>query len=137
MKPSLGASLVAIVIATFHAGPALAQSEAPAAATSAQVPIGEPEIVVTARRRAERLQDVPVAVTAVSGDSLRAANIVQVQDIQQKVPGLTIQPWPSTSPTSFKTVRKASTQACSTWIRCRSSRGRRERFSGATPPAAP
>lgn len=92
MRPNLSASLGAIVIATFYAGPALAQSETPAAAASVQVPIGEPEIVVTARRRAERLQDVPVAVTAVSGDSLRAANIVQVQDIQQKVPGLTIQP---------------------------------------------
>ncbi len=50
------------------------------------------EIVVTARRRDERLQDVPLAVTAISGEALAAANIVDVQDMQQKVPGLTIQP---------------------------------------------
>lgn len=49
------------------------------------------DIVVTARRREERLQDVPVAVTAIGGASLAKANIVQVQELQQKVPGLTIQ----------------------------------------------
>lgn len=51
-----------------------------------------PAIVVTARRREERLQDVPLAVTALSGDSLAQANIVSVADLPQKVPGLTIQP---------------------------------------------
>lgn len=46
---------------------------------------------MTARRREESLQDVPIAISAVSGADLAAANVVQVQDVQQKVPGLTIQ----------------------------------------------
>ena len=91
MKPSHNASLIAIAIATFHAGPVMAQAQAQPVPPDQVAEAGQ-DIVVTARRREERLQDVPVAVTAVSGASLRAANIVQVQDIQQKVPGLTIQP---------------------------------------------
>lgn len=50
------------------------------------------EVVVTARRREERLQDVPVAITALGTDTLQQASIVQLQDVQQKVSGLTIQP---------------------------------------------
>ncbi|MBV5271730.1 MAG: TonB-dependent receptor, partial [Afipia sp.] len=55
-------------------------------------PVDDGDIVVTARRRAERLQDVPVAVTAVSGETLAAANIVQLGDLQTKVPGMTMTP---------------------------------------------
>jgi iron complex outermembrane receptor protein len=95
MKTGLGASLGVIAFVAFYAAPTQAQSTTGNAAKvtpPGPVPVGDAEIVVTARRRAERLQDVPVAITAVSGDTLRAANIVQVQDLQQKVPGLTIQP---------------------------------------------
>ena len=41
------------------------------------------DIVVTAQRRAERLEDVPMAVTAVSADRLANANIVNLHDIGQ------------------------------------------------------
>lgn len=47
------------------------------------------EIVVTARRREENLQDVPVAVTAVSAESLRALGILDVRDLALTVPSLT------------------------------------------------
>lgn len=50
---------------------------------------GFEEIVVTARRRAERLQDVPVAVSAIAGDSLASRSIQQVQDLTRIVPGFT------------------------------------------------
>src|SRR3546814_491700 len=63
----------------------------PAPQTEAAAANDAMDIIVTARRREERLQDVPVAVTAVTGQNLAAANIFQVQDIQQTVPGLTIQ----------------------------------------------
>jgi iron complex outermembrane receptor protein len=84
------AALVAAIAAT--ATPAFAQSAEPAQDQTVQEDAGETgEIVVTARRREERLQDVPVAVTVLGSESLGSANIFQVQDIQQKVPGLTIQ----------------------------------------------
>lgn len=48
-------------------------------------------IVVTARKTAENLQTVPVAVTALSGDALTEAGINNVFDIQGKVPNLYLQ----------------------------------------------
>ena len=48
------------------------------------------EIVVTARRREERLQDVPIAVTALTGDFLRDKQVNTVKDIAAYTPGLNI-----------------------------------------------
>lgn len=46
------------------------------------------EVIVTARRRAESLQDVPIAVTAMSEDYLRMSNIVELSDLATHVPSL-------------------------------------------------
>ncbi|MEJ0040405.1 MAG: Plug domain-containing protein [Gammaproteobacteria bacterium] len=48
------------------------------------------EVVVTAQRREERLQDVPIAVTAVSHDTLARRNAVDLSDLPGAVPGLSI-----------------------------------------------
>ena len=48
------------------------------------------DIVVTAQRRSERLQDVPIAVTAITGDDLRERRIADVLDLSGRVPGLQI-----------------------------------------------
>ncbi len=48
------------------------------------------EIVVTAQKREERLQDVPVPVTAISADTLLESNEVRLQDYYNRVPGLNI-----------------------------------------------
>ena len=47
------------------------------------------EIIVTAQKREQSLQDVSVAVSAVSGDDLAQAGISNLQDIQQVVPTVT------------------------------------------------
>ena len=47
------------------------------------------EIIVTATKRSERLIDVPVAVTALSGDALANNQISSVNTLQQLVPSLT------------------------------------------------
>jgi outer membrane receptor protein involved in Fe transport len=44
------------------------------------------EIVVTAQKREESLQDVPLSVAAVSGDKLLAAGIVRLDDLKGYVP---------------------------------------------------
>jgi len=49
------------------------------------------EVVVTARRRSESLQEVPQTVNAVTSDTLRRLNITQFQDVQNVVPGLQLQ----------------------------------------------
>jgi len=46
------------------------------------------DIVVTARRRAESVQSVPIAVSAVSGQSLQAQHIVAMTDLQSRTPSL-------------------------------------------------
>jgi iron complex outermembrane receptor protein len=46
------------------------------------------EVVVTARKRAESVQDVPVAVTAISADSLRKQQFQSLKDANFSVPNL-------------------------------------------------
>ena len=48
------------------------------------------EVVVTAQKRSESVQDVPLAVTALSAAALQARGISSPQDLQFSVPGLTI-----------------------------------------------
>lgn len=48
------------------------------------------EIVVTARRRAENLQNVPVAVTAFSNDTLNRNGAADLGDVQNLVPNLVL-----------------------------------------------
>jgi outer membrane receptor protein involved in Fe transport len=57
--------------------------------TSSVFPIKLQEVVVTAQKRVERLQDVPVPVTALSADALLERNQAQLQDYLQEVPGVT------------------------------------------------
>jgi len=57
---------------------------------AAAAPADSNEIVVTAQRRAEKLQDVPLSVTAVSGDNLRTiqAGGEDILALSGRVPGL-------------------------------------------------
>jgi len=48
------------------------------------------EVVVTATKRAVNIQDVPVAVTSVSGDKLAKMQITDILSLEKAIPGLTI-----------------------------------------------
>ncbi|MDT0575469.1 TonB-dependent receptor [Croceicoccus sp. F390] len=50
------------------------------------------EIIVTARRREERLQDVPIAISAIGQEALESRGYDSVTDVQQTVPNLTFTP---------------------------------------------
>ena len=68
--------------------PAPDQKVAPdAAANSEPDPAGE--VTVTARRQTERAQDVPVALSVVSGARLKQTGAYTLGDLQQQVPSLT------------------------------------------------
>src|SRR5579864_5153234 len=71
---------------------------------------GLEEITVTAQRRSERLQDVPVAVTAISGSELIERGVRQAGDIVDSVPNLLLNlPYgPEAQPTF--TLRGVTTQ---------------------------
>jgi iron complex outermembrane receptor protein len=49
------------------------------------------EIIVTAQRRAQNIQDVPIAVTAVSGDFLDSIGAIDITDVQKITPNATIE----------------------------------------------
>lgn len=48
------------------------------------------EVIVTARRTSENMQDVPVSISAMSESDLRRENIATAQDLQGKIPSLVI-----------------------------------------------
>lgn len=59
-------------------------------AAEATASVGTDDIVVTAQRREERAQDVPVVVTAITSDKLSRLNIASPQDLMGKVPSMTV-----------------------------------------------
>ena len=59
-------------------------------ATAAAPQTGDQDIVVTARKRAETLLDVPIAATAISGNTLTERGINSVREAAALTPGLNI-----------------------------------------------
>ncbi|KEQ52327.1 TonB-dependent receptor precursor [Sphingobium chlorophenolicum] len=87
------AILSTTALTSVMALPALAQNapaSPPAAASSGQNATAIEDIVVTAQRRSERLQDVPVAVTAASAAKLAAVGIASTQELTVVTPGLSM-----------------------------------------------
>ncbi len=68
--------------------PIFAQEAAPAE-PAARDQGGVEVITVTARRKEENIQDIPIAVSAFSADDLQTSNIDDVADVQFNVPNLT------------------------------------------------
>ncbi|MCS5593574.1 MAG: TonB-dependent receptor, partial [Porticoccaceae bacterium] len=68
-------SALAIAIATASSGAYAAQLE---------------EIIVTAQKRAESLQDVPMSVTAIGGDKIADAGLNSLSELSAYVPNLTV-----------------------------------------------
>lgn len=66
--------------------PAAAEAAEAAESTAAHGATEVTELVVTAERRAAPLQDVPLAVSAFSGDDLKASRIEGPRDLFQQVP---------------------------------------------------
>jgi iron complex outermembrane receptor protein len=62
-----------------------------ASATSIPLEAAVEEVVVTARKTEESLQDVPLSVTALSSEEMRRASVITMQDVAQLTPGLTFQ----------------------------------------------
>ncbi|WP_083274578.1 TonB-dependent receptor [Novosphingobium resinovorum] len=48
-------------------------------------------ILVTAQKRTENLQDVPIAITALGGEKLRELQVKELQDAVKNIPSVTIQ----------------------------------------------
>jgi iron complex outermembrane recepter protein len=77
----VSASLIGLALAS----PAVAQDSAEEEGAEGA------EIIVTAQRRAESVQDVPIAITALSGDALAEAGIQDTENLSTLTPGLLVQ----------------------------------------------
>ena len=89
------------------AAPAEAAQETPAAPAAEATPEGE--IIVTANKRSERLVEVPVAVTAVSADTLSSAQINDTASLTRAVPSLQFQQGNNPGNSGFR-IRGVGTQ---------------------------
>jgi iron complex outermembrane receptor protein len=109
-----GAAAVALTVTPAIAQPAEQPATAPAAETPAE-PVAEVdtgiaaeetgEITITARRREESLLDVPIAVTAYSGELLERTGAIDITDIGDTTPNVTIETSRGTNSTLTAFIR--------------------------------
>ena len=83
MKHSITALLAGLSAIAIVVAPARAQ-EAPADENGIQ------DIIVTAQKKAENLQDVPISIAAVTGAAVADAHAVTLQGLQGTVPNISI-----------------------------------------------
>lgn len=96
MRRTFGIRAGLLLGAALATAPAYAQTtetppEAPAGSASVVADQGDGDIVVTARRRAESVIDVPIAMSVVTGDQLTRTGAVDITALQDKTPNLTLQ----------------------------------------------
>ncbi len=90
IKFQVGVALTALAIAG-SASPAGAQTGAADPPRFVADQNGLADIVVVARRTQERLQDVPISITAISAETIKSAQISQGSDLIRLVPTLNVQ----------------------------------------------
>jgi iron complex outermembrane receptor protein len=90
MKVAFLATAAGAALSVGFASPNVAMAQAQSRPEAQSAPHSLDEVVVTARRREERLQDVPVAVTALSASRLAETNIQSLSEVQRLVPSMTI-----------------------------------------------
>jgi outer membrane receptor protein involved in Fe transport len=73
----------------------VAAADQPAGPEAAAPTAGIQEVVVTAQRRAENAQDVPIAIQAFTGDTLRELNVTSFDDLLRYLPNVSA---PSSGP---------------------------------------
>jgi iron complex outermembrane receptor protein len=96
------------LLALCAGAPAFANESTDAAPSAEQADTSDgTEIVVTARKRAETLQDVPLAVTAVTDADLQLRNVQDVNGLYGEVPGLFTAPGSvnNSADTAYLTMR--------------------------------
>ena len=98
-------SLIASAIISLTAVPAFAQDSAGTTASE-----DEGAIVVTARRREENLVDVPIAISAISGDQLAAKGAMDITALAETVPNVTLEASRATNSTLSAFIRGVGQQ---------------------------
>ena len=98
-------------MAACMAAPALAQDTDGDAAVVEEMAAEEGNLItVTARRREERLQDVPIAITAFSAEQLEQSGAIDITDIAQTTPSVTLEASRGTNSTLTAFIRGVGQQ---------------------------
>ena len=98
----VGASLLALIIAGPAAGQtAPAQAPSTPAAQPADTPTTSDDIIVTATKREQTLQDVPISVSVTDQRTVERAQIRDIIDIQSIVPSLKVTQLNAVGQTNF------------------------------------
>lgn len=90
LRSFTSASLAALVVGLSLGTASAAQAQSAPETASPKDSDGIADIVVTAQRREQSLQKVPIAIMAVSGESLRQMGITRSTDIVRLTPGVSI-----------------------------------------------
>ncbi len=87
-RKALTIAITTAIIASTQASLGLAQDQA------SDIESGEgmalEEVIVTATRRSQSLQDIPFNISAISGDYITQAGIVDAIELMREVPGVTV-----------------------------------------------
>lgn len=63
------------------------------------------EVIVTAQKREERLQDVPIAISAITSEQLTLRGIDNILDLKSVAPNLTVSKYPNSNVVSQVAIR--------------------------------
>ena len=99
------ASAALVALLAMAAPPAASAQNAPGANPAAGALDSLEEVVVTARRRAENLQNVPLAVTAVTASELQVANVKTLEDLTGFAPNIKVNAGRATNSTINAYIR--------------------------------
>jgi len=108
-KHRLPRNLRIALAASVAAAPLIAAAPAPAVAQEGDA-ARDDVIIVTARRREESLQDVPVALSAFSGDDLQELGVLDLTDIEAITPNVTLETSRGTNNTITAFIRGVGQQ---------------------------
>lgn len=117
MKALRTASLLGTALGLLLATPALAQNAADGTATA-----DDDAIIVTAQRRGESLNSVPMAVQAVDAETLKDLRVTDVRDLTTVAPSFTVSQSYQGVPTytlrgiGFNTINLSSTSTVGTYV---------------------
>src|SRR5579859_4297581 len=83
-----GGSVLAVALSLGAFQAQAADAAAPPSGTTAAAESTISELIVTAEKREQRLQDVPVAITAFGAEQRSLVGIQSIQDLSDFTPGL-------------------------------------------------
>ncbi|MDT0575991.1 TonB-dependent receptor [Croceicoccus sp. F390] len=105
MTAQLTRLLATLSLCTMLVQAATSTAQERPAAIPADEPTAIREIVVTAQKQAQNLQDVPISITAVTGDMLQDAQVNTIADLSTSIPNVQINSFANSPDSAVFTIR--------------------------------